>query len=228
MKKSKIVVPAVALLALGLAASTTATVAWFQATSAATLTDKSAPATVNVQSSTYSAGAYYVKATASFSPSAALDYTDKNGSTWVIVNGYLRTAAVKSAKYASVTIAVNFYSNEACTQAATVSELAEIGAAFSGLTVTINPDANTRLTTSDPSSNFATAFASKLDVSDTVNVTLSSAGAASYSNNTHYVSVNGDGTSEVADAHVDGEAAASEYTTDGGLTLTIASTARSA
>ena len=220
MKKTKILVPAIAVLALGLAATTTATVAWFSAASTAQLVDKSGSAEISVQSSVYSAGSYWMKATATLSPTT-VDYTDKNGNCWVIVNGYLRTAEARGSKYSTLTIAVNFYSNEACTNLCSASELAEIGSVYSGLTVTIDPNANTRLTTTNPASNFGTAFSGKLDASSTVTFAISTTGVATAESNTHYVSVNGDGASEVATSHSDGESAPAEYTTAGGIALSI-------
>lgn len=60
MKKSKIIVPAVALLALGLAASTTATVAWYTANSNATVKSAAATGSLSTTTSSIQAGEYVV------------------------------------------------------------------------------------------------------------------------------------------------------------------------
>ena len=206
--------------------SINSTFAWFTATSAASVSAVANSAEVTVDASTYSAGTFYVKASAALG-AAKLDYTDYQGNCWVISNGYLRAATAKYATYTTVVVSVKFYTTEACDVEVTdAGDLANIGAKYDYVTVTINPDANTRLTTANPAApetgvGFATAFSSKLDVSDNVTANIAAAGTiSSYTNNTHYVSVNGDGTAEAGSAHSDGQTGQSSTTTPGGLALT--------
>ncbi len=228
MKNKKLVL--IATAAMGVVALGTAgvgTAAWFQASSAATLTDKSAAGTVTVSSSTFAAGTYYMKATATLD-NANIDYTDNTGACWVIVNGKLRAATPKYATYRTVTVSLAFYSNEACTTPCTAVELTEIGATFDYVTISLDVGANTRLVSQNPatasgstaSQKFVSAFITtpSLGVDRTVTATITQAtGAVSYNTATWYVSVNGDGNSEAASAHADGDDAPAEYTTTGSI-----------
>lgn len=63
MKKSKIIVPAVALLTLGLAASVTGTVAWYTANSNATVNANAATGNLTSTTSTINAGEYSINFT---------------------------------------------------------------------------------------------------------------------------------------------------------------------
>ena len=76
------------------------------------------------------------------------------------------------------------------------------------------------MTSTSPSSNFATAFASSLNVNRTVTFSIASGVVGSASVGTWYYSVRGD-ASETDDAVVAGTAA-SQITTAGGVTGTVA------
>ena len=225
-KKLLIAVAAMGLLAVGTAGVGTA--AWFTASSSVNVTPASNTASLTVDSSTYDAGTFYVQASAALGTDK-VDLTDFEGKCWVISNGYLRTASVKYAQYTTLTISVGFYTDAECTvPVSDAGDLANIGAKYDYVTVTINPDANTRLTATNPSSStFAAAFSGKLDANDTVQANLSTAGAVtSYATNPHYISVNGDGNAEAGSSHSDGQTGQSNSTTNGGVALTCVLHAR--
>lgn len=224
MKNKKLLLVATAALGvLALGTAGVGTAAWFTASSAASVTPVDNSASLVVDSSTYSAGTFYVKATAVVSE-AKLDFTDYQGNCWVNSNGYLRAATMKYAKYASLTITVKFYTTSECNVEVTdVGDLANIGAKYQSVTVTLDPNDYTRLTATDPSTNFASAFSSKLNATLTVVATVSTAGAVTaYTNNPSYVSVNGDGTAEAGSAHNDGDSAGSTHTNNGAVSITCA------
>ena len=218
----------IAVAAMGLFAVATAgvgTAAWFTASSA-TPNAVANNNSLDVTTSTYSAGNFYVKAVLS-GHTGTIQYTDKSGNEWVIVNGFLQAATSPGTKYKTISVSLGIYSDAGCTEAISgVPALKALG--NHTFVMTLTTGTNTRITHLDPSSDFATAFSSKLNANPTNTYTLAdgvvSLASADGANNhdTYYVSVNGDGDSEVVGSHSAGEAAASEYTTDGSLNVTIA------
>ena len=82
MKKSKILVPAVALLALGMAASTTATVAWYSTTSANKHANLSATSAMSVQSIATELGDVYFNVSPTSGYATKLVMTNRAGRTY--------------------------------------------------------------------------------------------------------------------------------------------------
>ena len=85
MKKSRILVPALAVLALGIAGSSVGTVAWFVANQAATISEAAAEEkTVVSENSTLDAGSFTIS-TKAVNPSTSIGLTDTDGKTFVYV-----------------------------------------------------------------------------------------------------------------------------------------------
>lgn len=179
-----------------------------------------------------------MKATATLD-NANIDYTDNTGSCWVIVNGKLRAATPKYATYRTVTVSLGFYTDSACTAACNATQLTEIGATFDYVTISLDVGANTRLVSTNPATasgadakaKFVTAFITtpSLGIDRSVTATITQAtGAVSYDVETWYVSVNGDGNTEAASAHADGDVAPAEYTTTGSIGVSAVAHTRAA
>lgn len=105
MKKSKILVPAVALLALGMAASTTATVAWFQATANATYSVANDSFAIAAQA--YSESIGNVLFTASISEeSVNCELSNAEGKTGYIVGGVVTEIDATENCYQVITVTI--------------------------------------------------------------------------------------------------------------------------
>lgn len=92
MKKTKILVPALAVLALGVAASVSGTFAWFT-TTAATAKKSTTNGTETIVANTYSNGAVTFTLSCAFDTTSGLDLTDDYGLTYYY-NGSVKTLDV--------------------------------------------------------------------------------------------------------------------------------------
>lgn len=201
MKKTKILVPALAVLALGMAASVTGTVAWYTATSNASVALGTAAMqnTVSGSESTVSELNLYAKFGVNVtSGTAAL--TSSDGYCYAVVNGYLQPATdpAITAKYATVSVQfIGWFSDAACNTAATNDEKARI-AADQTLTIYVGGDNDperSRVSLSAPAntSGFATAFGGSLGNRVSITYTFNAGGTVKTGDNTSvYVAISGE------------------------------------
>lgn len=200
------------------------TLAWYQV-NGATATVKAASGSVTAQESTYDAGTVYLKAEVSLS-AAALDYTDVNGKCFVIVGGYLRQATAAGSTWGVATVTLAAYSNEACTTPATPQELRNLASSGYAFSVAVTTDAPVRLAEGEAlDTNFNTTFADALGDDFEFVPTLNAAGVWSNNVKKYVYSLNGDGATDVAAGHTDGEAfTGSEYKTGGTIATAVTAT----
>lgn len=116
MKKSKILVPAVALLALGMAASTTATIAWFQAGAITPTAGSTQTGTIVSKTDVDSLGSFTVNITALHVSPDTVSLTNAAGDTY-LYNGTTNVKVAEQAnKFATVTVDFSIvYSGDAAT-----------------------------------------------------------------------------------------------------------------
>ena len=198
MKKRLIITSALMTCLLG-ASLATGTYAWYQATAAATVTPVATNAGVGTAASTLSDVNYEVSVTytANEGKLAAVSLTDPNGGTWAISGGYLRSANATT-KYSSTSTTVADYdvkimnptTHAELEGADLATALANLKATGTEYNVTATGSANVRMTLTDPSTDFKTAFTS---IANKVVIgTLSFAtGAPALTLNAAYYSVSG-------------------------------------
>ncbi|MCR4562482.1 MAG: hypothetical protein K5694_04705 [Bacilli bacterium] len=164
--KQKLVLGLSVLSALTLAAGVSGTFAWYNATAAATITGiNAATSSIETSASTLADQGYHVKVTYN-GTLTKVDLTDPNGGAWGVVGGYLRAATVKTAAYASLSTTASDWvvtvhataGGDALAGGELATALANLHAAGKNYPVSATGGDHVRLTKTNPSSNFATAF----------------------------------------------------------------------
>lgn len=151
MKKSKILVPALAVLALGVAGASVGTVAWFQSSAQANAVDSSDKFTV--KSSSIEQSNYYFRVKAQHT--GDVEYTDKTGQGWCVVNGVMAKANAAT-KFGTITMTLEGFKDLECTKPANTEELKAVGTV--NFTVALTASDQARITLVDPTADFAAAF----------------------------------------------------------------------
>ena len=147
--------------------------AWYTATAAATVSSVAAATNVGTAASTLSAVTYHVEVAYTGAARATVKLSDKNGATWAVVGGYIRAATgspVTGSTSATVgDYTVNIYADDGGEKGAklTGADLATAKANLQATGTDYNLNATgsggVRLTLTNPSANFATAFGSNFE-----------------------------------------------------------------
>ncbi len=169
MKKTKILVPAIAVLALGIAASTTATVAWYTATATAAVNNASpVTGTLTTAASTQDMAGSFTITPSAIGDKSDIALTDANGKTYVSVSdgqgGYTAYEASGTNLYATYALSATVTYDGPLQDAAAIQSLWEASCTSVTLTLSCTGASGTAVTgsasTSDihyitSSSNFA-------------------------------------------------------------------------
>lgn len=140
------------------------TFAWYTATAAASVTPTGVDSTVGTAASSLDAVTYKVKVAYTGAALASVKLSDKTGATWAIVGGYLRPAngtpvyGTTSTTVGDYTVTILAADGSALDTAGLATAKANLAATGTDYDLIMTGSTAVRLTTTNPSSNFATAF----------------------------------------------------------------------
>lgn len=169
MKNKKLMLIATAAMGfVALGAAGVGTAAWYTATASASVTAVGDNTSVGTAASTLDAVSYKVKVAYTGAALTSVKLSDKTGGTWAIVGGYLR-AATGSPLYGTTSTTVGDYtvtildsSGNALDAAGLATAKANLAATGTDYDLIMTGSATVRLSLTDPSSNFATAFGNNI------------------------------------------------------------------
>ena len=172
-KRSKLMIGVSAMLLATAGVAATGTFAWYTATAAADVTSVAADASVGTAASTLSAVTYHVEVSYTGAALTTVKLSDKNGNTWAVVGGYIR-AATGSPLYGATSTTVGDYTvkiyadsdgsrGAELTGADLATAKANLKATGTDYNLNATGSGSVRLTLTNPSSNFATAFGDNIN-----------------------------------------------------------------